>query len=418
MRADFDNKTLQKLSLPPGKAKLTVTDSRTRGLQFELRKNGGFFSYRYSLNGRQRSVPIGRFGLLKVADARQRALEYGRMVALGEDPLTARQSLRYCPTLDEFFHQRYLPFVKVDKRSWETDVSVYKNHLGPAFGKLKMNQITKGKIREFLHEKVGAGSAKGSVNRMLVMLRYFFNLGIEWEIDGVSENPARGIKPFQENNKIERVLAPEESIALKAALEQSENPLLRFIVAFLLVTGCRKQEALKARWEDVDLALRVWKIPLSKSGKVRHVTLSDTAIRFLQATRSAVETLTGENNPYLFPNPKTGKPFVSIFCAWDTARKKAGIPDFRLHDARHSYASTLVNAGVSLYEVQRLLGHAHIRTTERYSHLQQSRLIESAAVAGKTFSHLLDCETPILLTTSDEIRLPDLPEGNTGGQEI
>lgn len=406
MKAEFDNKTLQKVALPPGKSKLTLTDTRTRGLQFELRKNGGFFSYRYSLNGRQRSVPIGRFGVLKVSDARQRALEYGRLVALGQDPLITRQALRYCPTLDEFFHQKYLPFAKVDKRSWETDVSVYRNHLGPAFGSLKLNQVTKGRIREFLHEKVGAGSAKGSVNRMLVMLKYFYNLALDWEIDGVSENPARGIKPFQENNKVERYLTPDESVALKAALEESENPLLRYIVAFLLVTGCRKQEALKARWEDIDLALRVWKIPLSKSGKARHVTISDTAIRFLQATRSATEQLVGPNNPYLFPNPKTGRPFVSIFCAWNTARKKAGIPDFRLHDARHSYASTLVNAGVSLYEVQRLLGHAHIKTTERYSHLQQSRLIESAAVAGRTFSHLLECDTPILLKQSNDILLP------------
>lgn len=411
MKADFDNKQLQKLTLPAGKSKLTVTDSRTRGLQFELRKNGGFFSYRYSLNGRQRSVPIGRFGVLKVADARQRALEFGRMVALGEDPLVARQALRYCPTLDEFFHQSYLPFIKVDKRSWSTDLSVYRNHIGPVFGQQKMNQITKGKVREFLHSKVAAGSAKGSVNRMLVMLKYFYNLAVEWEIDGISENPARGIKPFQENNKIERYLTPEESVALKGALEDSENPLLRYIVAFLLVTGCRKQEALKARWTDIDLEHCVWKVPLSKSGKARHVTLSDTAIRFLHATRSAVSKLVGQDNPYLFPNPKTGKPFVSIFYAWNTARKKAGIPDFRMHDARHSYASALVNAGVSLYEVQRLLGHAHIRTTERYSHLQQSRLIESAAIAGKTFSHLLQCEAPILVTTSDEIRTPAATEG-------
>jgi integrase len=405
MRADFDNKLLQNIQIPPGKTKVTLTDSRIRGLQFERRKGGGFFSYRYSINGRQRSVPIGRFGVIKVADARQRALEFGRMVALGEDPLTERQSLRHCPTLDEFFYEKYLSFAKVDKRSWDTDLSVYKNHLGPAFGKLKLNQITKGKIREFLHEKVGAGSAKGSVNRMLVMMKYFFNLATEWEIEGVSDNPARGIKPFQENNRIERFLTPEESLALKAALETSENPMLRYIVAFLLVTGCRKQEALKARWMDVDLKHRIWKIPLSKSGKARHVTLSDTAIRFLLTTQTATQKLVGSDNPYLFPNPKTGKPFVSVFAAWNTARKKAGIPDFRMHDARHSYASTLVNAGVSLYEVQRLLGHAHIRTTERYSHLHQDRLIESAAVAGKTFGHLLDCDSPIVLPAAEEIRL-------------
>jgi integrase len=390
MKVDFDNKMLSSLTLPVGKAKLTLTDSRTRGLQFELRRSGGSFSYRYSSSGRQRSIPIGRFGVLKVADARARALELARMVALGEDPLTARRLIRECPTIDDFFHKRYLPFAKVDKRSWQTDVSVYRNHIAPVFGHLRMNEITKGMIREFLHQKVGAGAAKGSANRMLVMIKYFYNLAIDWELDGVVVNPGRGIKPFTENNKIERYLSVDESAALKEALEASHNPLLKYIVAFLLVTGCRKQEALRARWEHVDVENRVWKIPLSKSGKARHVTLSDTAVCFLHATREFTNQLVGADNPFLFPNPRTKLPFINIFYAWNNARKRAGIPSFRIHDARHSYASTLANAGVSLYEIQRLLGHANIRTTERYAHLHQSRLIESASIAGRTFGHLIE----------------------------
>ena len=78
-----------------------------------------------------------------------------------------------------------------------------------------------------------------------------------------------------------------------------------------------------------------------------------------------------------------------MFYAWNTARIRAGLPDVRIHDLRHTFASTLVNQGVPLYEVQKLLGHAQIRTTERYAHLSQSKLQASAGFAGKVFEHIL-----------------------------
>jgi site-specific recombinase XerD len=79
----------------------------------------------------------------------------------------------------------------------------------------------------------------------------------------------------------------------------------------------------------------------------------------------------------IFMNVKTGKAYVSFFYSWNTARVLAGLPDFRVHDLRHSFASFLVNAGRSLYEVQELLGHADIRTTSRYAHLSRERLISA-----------------------------------------
>lgn len=400
MKVDFDTKTLESLSIPKGKHKITLTDTRTRGLQFELRQTGGYFNFRYTYQGRQRGIPIGRFGVMRVTDARRRALELARMVSLGQDPLSIKDEQRQCPIFHDFFTKKYLPFVKVDKRSWQTDESLYRNHLREVFGNLKMNQVTKGKVRDFLHSKVGSGSAKGTVNRMLVLLRYSFNLAIEWEVAGISENPARGVKPFQENNKIERYVSQEESLALKAALDESENTSLKFIIAFLLVTGARKQEALRACWDDIDLKAHVWRIPLSKSGKVRHITLSDTAVNFLLMVKShntKLLELESVNCPFVFPNPKTLKPYTSIFYAWDTARRLAGLPEVRIHDLRHTFASTLVNNGVSLYEVQKLLGHAHIRTTERYAHLRQERLQESASFAGKTFAHILNTPDPIIV---------------------
>ena len=125
---------------------------------------------------------------------------------------------------------------------------------------------------------------------------------------------------------------------------------------------------LDAKWEDFDLDRGIWRIPNTKSGRARVVPLSDTA-------RNLIEKLSANQCcDYVFANPNTRKPYNSFYYSWHTARKDAGLADLRVHDLRHSFASFLVNAGRSLYEVQTLLGHSQITTTQRYAHLSTDSL--------------------------------------------
>ena len=397
MKFTFTSKTLGALLLPDNKKKVSFTDLRTRGLQYELRPNGGFFTYRYSCQHGQRSIPIGKFGVVTIADARTRALVFARMVALGQDPLQEKQDQRNCITLEDFFIEKYLPFAKVNKRSWKSDVSLFKNHIQQNLGRFKINSFRTTQIREFLYLEISNGFAKGTANRMLYLISRMFNLAIDWDLTDLKKNPAKGIKSFEENNKLERYITPQQALALNLSLNESENSSLKFIVALLLVTGARKQEALQAKWQDIDFNSNVWRIPVSKSGKVRYIPLSETAQYFLQLIQHHNLNILGsraEACPYVFPNPKTLKPFTTFFYSWHTARCKAGLPDVRIHDLRHTFASTLVNQGVPLYEVQKLLGHSQIRTTERYAHLSQSKLQESSGIVGKVFQHILLEGTP------------------------
>lgn len=141
------------------------------------------------------------------------------------------------------------------------------------------------------------------------------------------------------------------------------------------MTGARKREVLDATWQDFDLTRMLWTIPVTKAGKPRHVPISDAVVTLLN------EIPKTPNINFLFPNPKTGQPFISIFYSWDTARNEAGLADVRIHDLRHSFASFLVNAGRSLYEVQKLLGHTQIKTTQRYAHLTHDTLRDAANAA-------------------------------------
>jgi integrase len=122
-------------------------------------------------------------------------------------------------------------------------------------------------------------------------------------------------------------------------------------ITFLILTGARKSEATHARWENVNLETGVWTVPMSKSGKPRYMPLSKAAIALLKNRRI-------NGSEYVFPSPSTGKPMIHTYPAWDKIRRQAGIPDVRIHDLRHNFASLLVNNGRSLYEVQKLLGHA------------------------------------------------------------
>lgn len=203
-----------------------------------------------------------------------------------------------------------------------------------------------------------------------------YNLAKKWKIPGAEANPTHGVALYEANNARERFLTIEETQRLHVALAASENVQLKHIVALLLLMGNRKRELLDAKWTDFDLERRSWRIPLAKSGKARHVPLSAAALDVLgQLPRF-------EGCPYVVPNPKTLKPYVSIFCSWNTARKQAGLPEVRMHDLRHSMASNMVNSGRSIYEVAKVLGHTQLKTSRRYSHLSQEILLAAVDAAA------------------------------------
>jgi integrase len=146
----------------------------------------------------------------------------------------------------------------------------------------------------------------------------------------------------------------------------------------LLSTGARLNEALSAKWDQVDRLTRVWRIPsaVSKSGKIRAIPLNDSALEVLG------ELDTEGSFEHLFVNRQTGKPYTTIMKVWGRLRLKAGLPHLRIHDLRHQYASFLVNAGRTLYEVQQILGHSDPSVTQRYAHLSTKSLQDAANSAS------------------------------------
>ncbi len=361
------------LTCPPQRAHLEVFDGVLRGFYVDVLANGRMnYRVRYRVNGKAKVLTLGDAQVLTVEEARELARAALRQVHAGQDPKVDLQRVEGM-SVKTFFIDHYLPYVKSYKRSWCTDESMIRNHVITHLGDRVMVQLTAKDIAAVVGKMREAQYAPGTCNRFLVLMRYGLKLAIRWNIDGMQSNPAKDLGNLKDDNRIERFLTPAQSKVLLGEIIHSPNTRLGSIIPFLILTGARKREVLDAKWVDVDLEQRLWRIPKTKSGKVRHVPLSAEAIRVLMALRAEASPA----QVYVFANPATGKPFVSIYYSWDTCRKRAGLPDFRIHDLRHSFASFLVNAGRSLYEVQQLLGHADIRTTSRYAHLSRDRLREA-----------------------------------------
>lgn len=377
-KAELSPALIKSTVCPAGQNRIDLYDTQTTGLMCEIRASGGkTYALRFTDgHGRLKQLKLGDTQTLSLDQARMLAIKYKAKIALGENPLEEKRQKKAIPTLQAFVDTHYLPYVKGYKRSWQADESHLRLHILPLFGKKYLDQVTSSQLIEFHHAFRQQGYAPATANRQIILVRYLYNLARKWEIPGAEKNPATAVRLFQLNNSRERYLTTEETQALVAALAESDNPYLKDIVVLLLLTGCRKRELLDARWEDFDLPHRRWRIPMSKSGKARHVPLSEAAVSLIQSLPRWPEC------PWLVPNPKSRKPYVSIYHSWDTARKAAGVPDLRIHDLRHSYASFLVNAGRSIFEVQKILGHAQIRTTQRYSHLAPGTLLSATDAAA------------------------------------
>jgi integrase len=360
---------------PTNQKKLDLFDTQTKGFLLEVRSSGGkTFYLRYQdSRGKTRQLKLADSSDVSLSQAHTLAEKARNKIAMGGDPSVERVNAKLVPTLVNFSADRYMPFANGYKRSWSTDDSILRNHLLPVLGKKRLDEITKHDVIAF-HDGMRTDKyAPGTCNRCLILLRYMMNLAIRWEIPGITKNPTKDVPLFDDPNKKDRYLTAEETQTLYQFVLKSDNEMLQYIIPMLILTGARKSEVINAQWSEFDLNHKQWRISVTKAGKPRYVPLSENVLKMLAS-------MPRDDNPWVFANPKTHKPYVSIFDSWNTARKRAGLSDVRIHDLRHSFASFLVNAGRSLYEVQRILGHSQIRTTQRYAHLSQDTLINAANV--------------------------------------
>lgn len=370
------------LKCPEGKLRTEFCDIDLPGLYCEVRAGSqGHDSWyvRYKdENGKTCHQKLARTTEIDLTEARKRAKKLKAEIALGANPRSEAKAQKDVPTLDAFFYMQYEPFAKPRKRSYKRDEEIYRLRIEEKFGSRRLNQITRNQIQAFHTELLHSGLAPATCDHHLKLLKRLFNLAADWGVySGV--NPVSRVPLFRADNKVEHYLDDAQLERLLQVLQTDENRPVCQIALFLLSTGARLNEALSATWAQIDRENRVWRILAinSKSKRMRSVPLNDSALEVL------AQLDTEGKCEHVFINKETNKPYTTIAKVWLRLRAKAGLPHLRLHDLRHSYASMLVNAGRTLYEVQQILGHSDTKVTERYAHLSTKTLQEAANSASQ-----------------------------------
>lgn len=368
------------LSCPQGVNRIEYCDADIPGFYVEARatsRGQGTYYQRYKgIDRKTHHLLIGHTNEIALADARKLAKNRRAEIQLGADPRGEEKARRACITVEEFFEAHYLPYVKPRKRSYDRDEELYRIRIKPAFGSKRLNELTRQQIQTFHAAVRSGGLSPASADHHVKLIRQALNLGVEWEM--LEKNPAAGVRLFNVDNKVENYLDGEQLQSLLTVLRTHPNRPVSRIALFLLSTGCRLNEALSAKWGQIDRGHRVWRIPAanSKSKKVRSVPLNESALEVIGQldTEGSFE--------HLFVNRRTGKRYTTIMKVWSRLRAEAGVPFLRIHDLRHQYASFLVNSGRTLYEVQQILGHSDPSVTQRYAHLSSKSLQDAANSAS------------------------------------
>lgn len=339
-------------------------------------------------NRESRKVKIGVHGAITTELAREQAIKFSLEIGTGKDPsikIVDQEGVSH--TMTEL-GEKYLTLhahTKKKQKGCKEDTAAIQNIILKQFGHLNVNAVSTFDLQK-LHAELKDTPYKA--NRLRSLLSKMFTLAIQW--GWRLDNPVQGVEKYQEYKR-HRWLSNEEVQKLWTVLDTYYNQNLSDVIRLLLLTGSRRNEVLHATWDQFDLEKGIWTKPAhsTKQKKMEHLPLSSLAIELLKDMNDESES------PFLFPGKIPGKPLQEIKKAWDTIRKRAGFPELRIHDLRHTHASHLVSSGLSLSIVGKLLGHTQVATTQRYAHLADEPLRQAAEVFGSKIESLISKETQI-----------------------
>jgi integrase len=378
-----------------------IRDTELKGLLLRVQPSG-VKSYVMEFRRGERRT-IGNALVLTVEQARTTARKWASDRDEGKLPPAARGPHRSI-TLGEFIEKHYAPWVEAERKAGSATISNLKAQFGFLYRK-PLGAVTAWQLDKFKASRLKAGIAPATVNRDLDRIRAVLSKAVEW--GRLETHPLAAVKRVKgaDNGRVRFLTAAEER-RLRDALAKREadarlhrvsgnawaearghapRPMwpakgytdhLAPLVLLALNTGMRRGELFGLRWDDVDTCNKVLTVraATAKGQRTRHIQLNAEALAVLKRWKDQ-----GTGDGLVFPG-RGGAPLTNINKAWAALCTSAKLDNFRFHDCRHHFASKLAMAGIDLYTIKELLGHADFAMTQRYAHLAAEHKANAVAV--------------------------------------
>ena len=333
------------------------------------------------MRGRLRLVTLGSAALITETEARKLARQVLLRAQTGGDPAEDRNATRASPSfarfLDEYW-RRAEPRWKVSTR--RTHGVYRRGYLESAFRDKHVDQITQADVLAWFNAATKRGGP-GGANRVFSMLSAMFVKAEAWGYRPDGSNPCSGIR-LNRRRKMERFLSVQELARLGEALEEERAayPVHTAAVELILFSGCRSSEVLGLRWSDV-------------RGRKLHLRDSKTGPRTVwigEEGRAVIDGIVRRRNvEWVFYNWSLGQRIGTLDYYWARIRTRTGFSSLRLHDLRHTYASHAAALSETLPMIGKLLGHRELRSTARYTHLDDGDVLRAAEEVGGAVAEII-----------------------------
>ena len=290
---------------------------------------------------------------------------------------------------DNFFNEVYMPQAEIDKKphTLSSEKSYFNNWIEPEIGRHLLKEVTVEDLDGLIRRMIQEGRTPRTIQYVLAIIRQVFNKAISSGVYNAI-NPVQKVKIPSINNERTRFLTKQEADFLLGKLVNTSKNL--YETALLsLHTGMRAGEIHNLKWHDVDFDQGLIRIMDAKDAKRGSKT------RYVYMTQKIKEILGKRKNKspldYLFA-ATNGKKRNSVSKAYYRVVEESGLnkgcEDERdrvcFHTLRHTFASWQVQNGMSLYELQRLMGHESFAMVQRYAHLAPENLKKATAVFEDT----------------------------------
>ena len=329
----------------------------------------GVYKVRLKVHGTSAHFLIGSTDDVTLPTARQEAVnlrkqrDQGTLLKAKEEPKVEEL------TFAKFFNDHYYPYVVSRKRSHKRDKELAARVI-KSIGEKRLTEISRLMLSS-LHmsllneEKL----APATCDLHIRFVKHALQLAVDWSM--LEKNVASRFPMFNPDNRSNDFLTDAELQRFVQTVQASKNKVIANLILFMLSSGMRMTEAMSIRWADLNMDNRTISIPASnaKSRRLKSIPMSDMAAEAIQS-----QLATRGDSEFVWVNSRTGTRYMNINKPFDVLRKKAGVPTFKIHGLRRTFATTLANQSVPVQVIQALLTHASPVTTGLYIRLSSRTL--------------------------------------------